>query len=172
MLPVLLNALACVPPDCDRPDFGTCGNACCKLLLQFPNTSSLALMTALNTSLAGGGPDGRFKLMPTDENPYGFADLRPYHPDQVSFLGQASHLTEKHTYTDTINLLLLKEAPSATLKAFSTSQIGGAYGDAGQNYKNIAVLLKALPKMPFTELMAEGCSASSSTLSAVESRSR
>ena len=66
-------------------------------------------------------------------------------------------------------LLLLKEAPSATLKAFSTSQIGGAYGDAGQNYKNIAVLLKALPNMPFTELQAEGCSA---TTAAVETSSR
>ena len=170
MLSVLLNALACVPPDCDRPDFGTCGTACCKLLLSFPNTTSVALMTALNTSLAGGGPDGRFKLMPTAEDPYGFGDLRPYHPDQVSFIGQATHLTEKKTYTDTIDLLLLRDSPSATLKAFSKSQIGGAYGDAGQNYKNIAVLLKALPKMPFTELQAEGCS--SATTAAVESSSR
>lgn len=91
MLSVLLNALACVPPD--RPDFGTCGTACCKLLLSFPNTSSVALMTALNTSLAGGGPDGRFKLMPTAEDPYGFGDLRPVPPGPglVHWPGHAPH---------------------------------------------------------------------------------
>ena len=31
------------------------------------------------------------------------------------------------------------------------------YGDAGQNYKNIAVLLKSLPGMPFTEGTSRGC---------------
>ena len=63
LLPTLLatlltTSLACVPPDCDRPDVGTCGNACCKLTLSFANTSSASLMKALNTSLAKGGPDG------------------------------------------------------------------------------------------------------------------
>merc|ERR1711918_24766 len=101
-------------------------------------------MLALNTSLAKGGPDGRFTLKPTAESPYGFGDLRPYHPTEVSFIGQAYHLTEKRTYTDTINFLILKESAMATMKAFSISQIGGAYGDAGQNYKNIVVLLKSL----------------------------
>ena len=128
MLPLLSVLLACVPPDCDRPDFGTCGNACCSLLVHFPNTSSVALMHALNSTLAKGGPDGRFHLMPTAETaPYpGFADLRPYHPEQVSFLGQAWHATEKLTFNDTLNLLILKESPRASLRAFSTSQIGGA----------------------------------------------
>ena len=31
------------------------------------------------------------------------------------------------------------------------------YSDAGQNYKNIAVLLKSLPGMPFTEVTSRGC---------------
>jgi hypothetical protein len=31
------------------------------------------------------------------------------------------------------------------------------FGDAGQNYKNIAVLLKSLPGMPFTEGASRGC---------------
>ena len=128
MLPLLSVLLTCVPPDCDRPDFGTCGNACCSLLVHFPNTSSVALMQALNSSLAKGGPDGRFHLRPTAETaPYpGFADLRPYHPEQVSFLGQAWHATQKLTFNDTLNLLILKESPRATLRAFSTSEIGGA----------------------------------------------
>ena len=186
MLPLLSALLTCVPPDCDRPDFGTCGNACCSLLVHFPNTSSVALMQALNSTLAQGGPDGRFHLMSTFETaPYpGFADLRPYHPEQVSFLGQAwhatcadtyvpgppccflravrtggagqlapgpharyvrttraspgravrtayrvvhhRHATQKLTLNDTLNLLILKESNKATLRAFSTSQIGGA----------------------------------------------
>jgi len=157
MLALILSAgLACVAPDCDRPDYGSCGVACCKVLVSFPNVSSASLMAKLNTSLAAGGPDGRFTLMPTAESPYGFGDLRPYHPDAVSFIGQAFHQTEKKTYTDTINFLLLKESGSATLRAHSISQIGGAYGDDGQNYKNIAVLLKSL-NVSFIELEHEGC---------------
>eukprot|EP00964_Phaeocystis_antarctica_P038089 scaffold21801_cov72-Phaeocystis_antarctica.AAC.2 len=31
------------------------------------------------------------------------------------------------------------------------------YGDGGQNYKNIAVLLKSLPGMPFKEGTSSGC---------------
>ena len=56
--------------------------------------------------------------MPTAETaPYaGFADLRPYHPEQVSFLGQAWHATEKLTFNDTLNLLILKESPRASLR--------------------------------------------------------
>ena len=122
--------------------------------------------------------------MPTDETwPYpSFADMRPYHPDQISFMGQAWHTTEERTYNDTINLLILKESPHATMRAFSISQIGGvsssapsnrglaephtrapavlrhqAYGDAGQNYKNIAGLVKSLTGMPFVEVSNEGC---------------
>eukprot|EP00966_Prymnesium_polylepis_P304907 7044548-Prymnesium_polylepis.1 len=74
----LLGALeACVAPDCDRPDFGTCGVACCALNLSFPTLSTVDLMTMLNSSLAKGGPDTRFVLRPTAESPYGFGDLRP-----------------------------------------------------------------------------------------------
>ena len=156
---LLLPAVhACVPPDCDRPDFGTCGNACCKLLVQFSNVSSVSLMRSLNDSLASGGPDQRYTLLPTAESPYGFGDLRPYHPEAVSFIGQAEHLTSNHTYIDTLNFLLLKEsANAAMLKAFSISRIGGAYGDDGQNFKNIVLLLNSLG-LEYKELEFEGCS--------------
>ena len=80
-------AAACVPPDCDREDCGTCGVACCKLLLSFPQTSTVDLMNMLNSSLAKGGPDYRFVLQPTAEDQYGFGDLRPYHPEAVNFIG-------------------------------------------------------------------------------------
>ena len=137
-LVLLGQATACVSPDCDRPDFGTCGVACCSLVLSFPNTSTVDLMTKLNSSLATGGPDNRFVLRPTAESAYGFGDLRPYHPEAVNFIGQAWHKTAKYTYTDTINYLIYappKDAPGASsMKVFSISQIGGAYGDAGQKY--------------------------------------
>ena len=105
----------------------------------------------------------RFILRPTAENDYGFGDLRPYHPDTVNFIGQAWHKTAKYTYTDTLNYLIYappKGSPqSSTMKVHSISQIGGAYCDDGQNYKNIVVLIKAL-KVPYKELSAEGCPAS------------
>ena len=53
-------------------------------------------------------------------------------------------ITQKRTYLDTLNLLVLSGSKPAYLDAFSISNIGGAYGDAGQNYKNIAVLVKSL----------------------------
>ncbi|KAL1521298.1 hypothetical protein AB1Y20_020967 [Prymnesium parvum] len=156
----LLAAMACVPPDCDREDCGTCGVSCCSLTLSFPGTNVVDLMQMLNSSIAKGGPDTRFVLRPTAENPFGFGDLRPYHPDVVFFIGQAWHKTAKYTYTDTVNYLIYappKDAPnSSKMKVHSISQIGGAYCDAGQNYKNIVVLVKSL-NIPFEELASNGC---------------
>jgi hypothetical protein len=136
--------------------------ACCALNLSFPTVGTVDLMAMLNSSLAKGGPDTRFILRPTAESPYGFGDLRPYHPEAVHFIGQAWHKTAKYTYTDTVNYLIyapsLTTPNSSVMKVHSISQIGGAYGDAGQNYKNIVVLIKAL-NVPFTELSAVGCPA-------------
>ncbi|CAD7971743.1 unnamed protein product [Amoebophrya sp. A25] len=93
---------------------------------------------------------------------------------RIDYIGQASHETdgkfmqllidkEKNItdappgkrYNDTMNFLLftatekyanaLTGTPDATvLKMTSTSDIGGAYGDSGQNYNNIATLVKYL----------------------------
>lgn len=68
VLPAVVSA--CVPPDCDRKDCGTCGVACCALLVQV-EVEQEHLMHALNASLASGGPDGRFFLKPTAESPFG-----------------------------------------------------------------------------------------------------
>ena len=156
MLSLLCSLLACDPPDCDRADHGTCGNACCKLSIHLNKVVTTTIAAALNTSLSEGGPDGRFRLMPTHANPHGFADLRPYHISrsggrEVHFLGQAWHETEKHTYNDTVNLLVMSLGKGTILEAFSISQVGGAYGDDGQNFKNIAVLVKGLKKLGYGE---------------------
>ncbi len=151
------SCYGCVAPDCDRKDCGTCGNACCKLELEFPQLTPVQLVAKLNSTLAQGGPDGRYTLKETAESPFGFGDLRPYHSDDVSFIGQAFHVTAKGTYIDTVNLLIGPEKVKPTrLRAFSISQIGGAYCDEGQNYKNIVALVKSLEE-EWNETGNTGC---------------
>jgi len=97
--------------------------------------------------------------------PYtGFGDLRPFHPKDVSFIGQAFHATKKQIYNDTMNFLIYAPTPqlpantTSTMLVHSISQIGGAYCDDGQNYKNIAVLLNSLG-FRYDELSSTGCPA-------------
>ena len=138
-------ARACQPPNCDNADHGSCGNACCKLniIVSGPASNpprSADVMTALNETLAHGGPDGRYSFPKLAGGGFGFSDLRPYNLS-VDFIGQTHHLTYKRQFTDTqdytISSTTYQGAPAVAIKAFSISQIGGAYGDAGQNYKNL-----------------------------------
>ena len=46
--------------------------------------------------------------------------------DGLPFPFAEDDATQKLTFNDTLNLLILKESNKATLRAFSTSQIGGA----------------------------------------------
>ena len=142
-----VGARACLPPDCENVDCGSCGNACCKLKIYITSTPAgtpprpVDVMTALNETLGHGGPDSRYSLPPLAGGGFGFSDLRPYNLTGVSFIGQSYHLTAKRTYTDTqdwtIGPATYKGLTGVVIKAFSISQIGGAYCDAGQNYKNL-----------------------------------
>jgi hypothetical protein len=108
----------------------------------------------LNQSLSAGGPDGYFTLQPMAEGVTGFADLRPYKKD-VDFIGQVHHMTTGPArYNDTIDITIAPRqceaetdapcsASGSIIHAFSLSLIGGAYGDNGQNYKNIAMVIKS-----------------------------
>merc|ERR1711907_317215 len=80
----------------------------------------------------------------TAEGTLGFGDLKQFgSPNGVDWIGQVFHQTPK-PYTDTIDINIRKEkGGDVVIKAFSLSQIGGALGDNGQNYKNIVNLLKA-----------------------------
>ena len=73
----------------------------------------------------------------------GFADLRPFNVSR-DFIGQAYHMTsgEAH-YNDSINVNTVAAEGGSVVEFTSISLIGGALGDAGQNYKNIAMLAKA-----------------------------
>ena len=53
-------ALACVPPDCDHVDEGSCVNACCKLSWDLPGVDARAFIENVSSLLSAGGPDGRF----------------------------------------------------------------------------------------------------------------
>mmetsp|Transcript_86149 Transcript_86149/g.171050 ORF Transcript_86149/g.171050 Transcript_86149/m.171050 type:complete len:177 (-) Transcript_86149:138-668(-) len=150
---LLGNASACVPPDCDRPDLGTCVNACCKLQFSFSGLSGKALVSRLAQSIATGGPDGRYH--PVENN-----TVQPW-SSETDFVVQAVHSTAKYLYNDTLHLAVQHSFPnSAVLFAFSHSQdfIKGnfAFGDHGQNYKNLVGLVKGL-KLQYVEKTLMGC---------------
>eukprot|EP00605_Chrysophyceae_sp_TOSAG23-4_P000982 GSChrysophyteH1.ASY1.ANO1.1082.1 assembled CDS len=138
---------ACDDALCNHPDQGSCGNACCKLSFQLALPTE-KVMSALNTTIhTNGGPDGLWTPQMTAEGTSGIADLRPYNAP-VDFIGQAFHQTKNGLYTDTINFTIAPVAksdssePMSQIQAFSLSQIGGAYGDDGQNFYNIVSLIQ------------------------------
>jgi len=141
-LTLIATATACTLPGCDHPDSGTCGNACCSLTIMV-NQDTETVMNALNATIGGGGPDGLYTQMMTAEGTLGFGDLRPFGAP-VDFIGQAEHTTINGMYTDTVNFTLEPVDGGTVVKAFSISQIAGAFGDDGQNYWNINQLVEAL----------------------------
>ena len=145
LLAIISLSLACQEGEslCDHGDFGSCGNACCKLTFAVPLVTEKT-MAQLNATLHTGGPDQLYSAQPTAEGTSGFADLRPY-SKPVDFIGQGFHKTTNGLYTDTINFTIapVDGGSSSVINAFSLSQIGGAYGDDGQNYWNLVTLVQA-----------------------------
>lgn len=140
-------------PDCQQGDFGSCGNACCKLSFVFAGASPEGVQSRLADVLNNGGPDGRYALQTTAEGTFGFTAAIDYMGFQ--YLGQAYHttqmpgpdhpeLTAGGPYIDSVHFLVYNAAPSnvTTVRAFSISQINGALGDHGQNYKNIIQVMR------------------------------
>lgn len=140
---LVVSASACVPPNCDHVDYGTCGNACCNVSFVASINSDAAARVLLKT-LSNGGPDGRYKLSMTAEGTLGFANFTDYNMP-INFLGQAIHHTKVHHYNDTINIAIAARNgnTSVYVTAFSISQIAGAYGDAGENFKEIISIFQA-----------------------------
>nr|XP_054766108.1 uncharacterized protein LOC129273082 [Lytechinus pictus] len=139
--------LSCQPPDCDRPDCGTCGNACCTLELVFTAPSE-KVFDAYVDGLKRGGDDGRYTFIGSD-------DLRKYKV-KADFILQGWHRTKEQHYNDTLNFAFSTMDSFCLVKAFSISQIAGAFCDAGQNYKNLIGLTKNLG-MDFTQHTVSGC---------------
>lgn len=135
---------ACDFAECKNVDYGSCGNACCKLNVYIKGVRTVDVMDALNSTVVAGGPDNLYIPQPT-AGAFVFSDLRPYNIS-VDFLGQTWHTTVNGLYNDTVNLQLspTDEGESTNVVAFSISQIGGAYGDDGQNYYNIFQLFDSI----------------------------
>lgn len=79
--------------DCQNTDFGSCGNACCKLDVVVPVSTDVAMIT-LNKTLSRGGPDGLYELQMTAEGTLGFGDLKQFgSPLGKHWIGQVYHST-------------------------------------------------------------------------------
>jgi len=132
--------------DCSKVDHGSCGNACCTVDVKLGATENITSHTyeTIVGYLKSGGEDGSYAYVtgadaagndPSDDlTPYGI----PW-----SYIFQGTHTTTGG-YVDTLNFNIAKvdASGSATLRIFSISNIHGALGDNGQNFKNIAYLIE------------------------------
>eukprot|EP00118_Oscarella_pearsei_P008939 m.48668 g.48668 ORF g.48668 m.48668 type:complete len:163 (+) comp33910_c0_seq1:575-1063(+) len=136
LLACFLAVQTCVPPDCDHEDCGTCGNACCTLNVSIAMPPA-KVCEAMVASLKAGGPD---KL-------YTFVGMYDMSKDNMTakYILQSIHSTKVHHYNDTQDYVIFEHKKGmSTVKAFSISQIWGAYCDEGQNYKNLVGYVKGL----------------------------
>lgn len=135
-------------PDCNHGDLGTCGNACC--ILEVPlSRSPEQVYSAVKGFLEGGGDSGAFSYVTgvdpsSGQNPGD--DLRPFpQAKPFQYILQGKHVTSGKHYADTLNFNIKTgaEETSSVLRLFSISNIHGALGDRGQNYKTLVYLLDA-----------------------------
>merc|ERR1712166_1290471 len=127
--------------DCDHPDVGSCGNACCIVDVTIP-FSPYTLYNGTVMYLQGGGDDGSFKYV-TGKGPNGVDpsdDLTKANID-YKYIFQGTHKTIGG-FIDTIDFTIQSEhnGTAATMRAASRSGIHGALGDNGQNYKTLAFM--------------------------------
>jgi len=159
---VVALALGCEPPYCDNPDFGSCGNACCKLEFLFKEVDTVDLKDYLNSTIHAGGPDGLYVPAPMAlSGSSGIKDHRMY-SSPIDFIGQTYHYTSVAHWQDTIDFTISPEdSEDSKLLMFSISDIGGAYGDSGQNYNNIMQLVSSLGLDYSMKHVDDSCPASS-----------
>lgn len=149
-----LTAIACVPPDCDRVDEGSCVNACCKLAWEVTSVDDpLTFCRNVSALLASGGPDGRFARY--DNEP-----VCQMWSHKGTYVVQGNHTTAKGTYVDLVQIAAERASNGLRVLGFSHSQdlIHGefAWSDFGQNYKNLALIVKALG-ISYSEATLFGC---------------
>jgi len=131
-------------PDCEKVDMGSCGNACCAVEVA-TKMDPKALYSAVARFLRSGGDTASFKLVP-GEMPFGEHppdDLTSLSLGDWKYVFQGQHTTSGRGYVDTLNLNIRSNGTSSVLRAFSASDVHGALGDAGQNFKTLAYILDA-----------------------------
>ena len=122
-------------PDCDKPDFGSCGNACCLAEIYLSSTP-LQTYTDAKNALMSLQADGFSYVTGGDPNPGD--DLRPYNiskPENFKFIFQGRHAAPKYSgpNADILDFAVYEKGSGSVLRMFSLSRIHGALGDAGQS---------------------------------------
>ena len=87
------------------------------------------------------GSHGRYRLV----KDFDYRKLKL--PRGVEYMLQGIHITLVNRYRDTLNFWIASkdlDHRHSTVRAFSISNIGGAYCDEGQNYKNLVEFIKEL----------------------------
>jgi hypothetical protein len=130
--------------DCNMPDFGSCGSACCVLEFNVTGSSTEGVYNEMKTWLQGGGGDGSvaYRTGPDAAGHNPGDDVRQYNTPW-DFILQGSHTTSGG-FVDTLNINVKKPGSPGgpiTLRAASTSGIHGALGDNGQNFKTLAYMV-------------------------------
>ena len=140
--------LACKEDGCSAHlDWGSCGNACCSLAITTKDSPEAAI-ALLNATVSRGGPDKHYTAQVTAGGNLFFDDLRDYDvPKNANYIGQSFHVTDNGEFTDTQNWVVYPHGGTGSkIVGFSISQIGGAYGDDGQNWFNLnSVFAEAYP---------------------------
>ncbi|XP_064600882.1 uncharacterized protein LOC135467051 [Liolophura sinensis] len=148
VLSCVIFTKGCEPPDCDRKDCGSCGNACCAIEIHWPAQTEDIYKTMMG-GLTNGGPDSRYTFK-------GGYDLRK-DKAKADFILQGWHTTLKNHYNDTLDFTLVPTNDTYSIvNAFSISQIATAYCDAGQNYKNIIALMNSFG-VEYQWVVVHGC---------------
>ncbi|CAE8621678.1 unnamed protein product [Polarella glacialis] len=126
--------------DCEKPDFGSCGNACCLVELSLPNEGAADVYFRLK-SLLDSKVDGTFGHAYGDDlRPASIIEPESFH---FQFMLQGRHDAPmyKGENADILDFNIYKTPTGGSvLRMFSLSTIHGALGDNGQNYKNLAYL--------------------------------
>ncbi|CAE7666968.1 unnamed protein product [Symbiodinium microadriaticum] len=154
-------------PDCDKPDKGSCGNACCVAELDLAVDPAKAYAQTLD-ALKGLKEDGFSYVTGGDPNPGD--DLRPYNvskPKPFKFIFQGRHDAPKYKgpNADILDFAIYESGSGSVLRMYSLSRIHGALGDAGQNYKTLAFLAQKLTSNKPTPVHGCGLPAASSPVS-------
>ena len=133
--------------DCENIDFGSCGGACC--LVDYPigsrgpvNTTHVYLQ--VKDYLVKGGKDGSYAYVTgPDAAGHNPGDDLTKYPIAWDYIFQGTHTTTGG-YVDTLkfNIGRVEAGKKTIMRIFSVSNVHGALGDNGQNYKNIAYILE------------------------------
>mmetsp|Transcript_78455 Transcript_78455/g.254812 ORF Transcript_78455/g.254812 Transcript_78455/m.254812 type:complete len:385 (+) Transcript_78455:403-1557(+) len=131
-------------PDCNHPDLGSCGNACCVVEVSLPSAPT-EVYSRLKEVLSS-GMDGTFEYV-TGGDPNPGDDLRPYNisqPKPFQFIVQGRHNAPQYKGEDgdILDFNIAAHGSGSSLRMFSLSRVHGALGDAGQNFKTLSFLLK------------------------------